>query len=220
MDGRLAQLGEPLSGRERVHVDGKRVRLAPVPAARAEHAFLAYNKPAGQVSTRDDPEGRATVFDALPRPKRGRWISVGRLDVATSGLLLFTTDGELAHRLMHPSYEITREYAVRLSAKPTEAQLRALRDGVVLEDGLARFERIEPAGGTGRNVWYRVMLREGRNREVRRLCEAAGLRVSRLIRVRYGAVALGRLRRGHCRPLTAGEIAALYRDVELSSGGD
>jgi 23S rRNA pseudouridine2605 synthase len=150
---------------------------------------------------------------------RGRWIGVGRLDMSTSGLLLFTTDGELAHRLMHPSYEIEREYAVRLLGDPTEQQLRPLVEGVLLEDGLAKVVGIEARGGTGSNVWYHVVLREGRNREVRRLFDAVGLAVSRLIRVRYGPVALGQLRRGETRQLTRAEIAALYGAVGLPVPG-
>src|SRR5690606_29989054 len=161
------------------------------------------------IMTRNDPQGRPTVFDRLQPPRGGRWIGVGRLDVNTSGLLLLTTDGELAHRLMHPSYRIEREYAVRLLGSPSAEQLDRLRAGVELEDGVARLERITEAGGTGRNIWYQVMLREGRNREVRRLFEAVGLRVSRLLRVRYGPIELGKLRRGQSRPLSPAETHAL-----------
>src|SRR5690606_35879505 len=170
--------------------------------------------------TRDDPEERPTVFDRLPRPPHGRWISIGRLDLNTSGLLLLTTDGELAHRLMHPRYAVSREYAVRLLGTPSDEQLKSLAEGIPLEDGPAHFETIEPRGGSGRNFWLHVTLREGRNREVRRMFEAVGLTVSRLIRVRYGPVQLGRMQRGRVRDLTAGEVAALYEAVGMTAGQD
>jgi 23S rRNA pseudouridine2605 synthase len=220
VNGRRAKLGDTLSGGERLMLDGREIRLpSAVRASTPRHGYLAYYKPAGEVTTKDDPQSRRTVFERLPPAKRGRWISVGRLDIATSGLLLFTTDGELAHRLMHPRYQTLREYAVRLADAPTADQLRRLKDGVELEDGMAKFESIAPAGGSGRNVWYRVALREGRNREVRRLFEHVGIRVSRLIRVRYSAVALGNLRRGASRPLAPAEIEALYREVNLPLPG-
>lgn len=216
VNGHPAQLGQRLTGSERVFVDGRRVETdaALRPAA---HAHLAYYKPAGQVSSRSDAQGRPTVFSALPPPRRGRWINVGRLDISTSGLLLFTTDGELAHRLMHPRHEIVREYAVRLLGEPNAAQLEQLRAGVVLEDGPARFDAVARSGGTSRNVWYRVSLHEGRNREVRRMFEALGLTVSRLIRVKYGPVELGVLHRGGRRPLTRTEIRALYAAVDMAA---
>lgn len=216
VDGRRASLGDRISGTERILINGRPIRLKRQAGA---HRHLAYHKPAGEVTTRDDPEQRPTVFEHLPRPHRGRWISIGRLDLNTSGLLLLTTDGELAHRLMHPRYEIAREYAVRLLGSPTDAQLRALEEGVVLEDGPAHFEDIEPRGGTGRNTWLHVTLREGRNREVRRVFDAVGLTVSRLIRVRYGPVQLGRMLRGRVRDLTANEVAALYQAVGLVPAG-
>ncbi len=213
VDGRRAELGERIVGTERILINGRPVRLKRQPAA---HRHLAYYKPAGEVTTRDDPEDRPTVFDRLPRPPHGRWISIGRLDLNTSGLLLLTTDGELAHRLMHPRYAVSREYAVRLLGSPSEEQLRTLSQGVVLEDGPAHFESIDVRGGAGRNTWVHVTLREGRNREVRRMFEAVGLTVSRLIRVRYGPVQLGRMQRGRMRDLTSGEIAALYDAVGLT----
>lgn len=216
VNGKRARLGDTLEGGERLAIDGRPLRLTARERAgtvRVEH--LVYHKQAGEVTSRRDPEGRPSVFDSLPPRKRARWISVGRLDIATSGLLLFTTDGELAHRLMHPRYRILRAYAVRLSDVPSPAQLAQLRRGVELDDGPARFEAIDPAGGSGRNVWYRVSLREGRNREVRRMFETVGIRVSRLIRVQYGPIALGNIHRGRSRPLTVNEATALYEEVGL-----
>ncbi len=215
MNGKPARIGQPLEGTEKVFVDGRRIRLGATAAA-GGHRHIAYYKRAGEVTGRvEDGDGRS-VFDALQAPPRGRWINVGRLDVSTQGLLLLTTDGELAHRLMHPRYEITREYAVRLLGEPTKEQLTRLSEGVELEDGPARFQSIERRGGSGSNVWYHVTLAEGRNREVRRLFEAVGLTVSRLLRVRYGPVRLGRLRRGASRILTRGEVGALYESVGLA----
>lgn len=205
-------LGEQLKGSERVLVDGRPIKLR---SPSTTHSYLAYYKPSGELTTRDDPEKRATVFEQLPKPKSGRWISVGRLDMNTSGLMLLTTDGELAHRLMHPRYEISREYAVRLLGTPTEAQWQQLTSGVELEDGPARFESIEARGGAGVNTWFHVTLKEGRNREVRRIFEALNLTVSRLLRVRYGPVELGKLQRARSRPLSGQEIAALYAAVDL-----
>lgn len=216
MNGRRATLGQPLEGNEIVLVDGRRIRLDRSAAA-GRHSHVAYYKRAGELTAREDPAGGRSVFAALKPPPRGRWINVGRLDVNTSGLLLFTTDGELAHRLMHPRYEIEREYAVRLVGEPGAELLAALTAGVELDDGLARFDSIERRGGSGgANVWYHVTLAEGRNREVRRLFEAVGVQVSRLMRVRYGPVPLGRLTRGASRPLTRAEVDALYGAVGLS----
>jgi len=213
VDGRPAELGQRLTGREKVLVDGREVDWRGAPG---KPDVLVYYKPDGEVTTRSDPERRPTVFDSIPAPKDGgRWISVGRLDVSTSGLLLLTTDGALAHRLMHPSYEIEREYAVRLLGQPTPEQRTRLERGVELEDGSARLRRLVPAGGQGRNVWFHATLAEGRNREIRRMFEAVGLSVSRLIRVRYGPIKLGELHRGQARHLSLNELRALYAAVGL-----
>jgi len=216
IDGRTAVPGDRLLGEEKVLVDGKRVKF---PSTETETLadVLIYNKPAGEITARRDPEGRATVFESLPKVSRGRWIAIGRLDIQTSGLLLFTTDGELAHRLMHPSFEIEREYAVRLRGRLSEAQLDKLRNGIALEDGMARFDKIELVGGGNTNCWYEVRLSEGRNREIRRMFEAIDITVSRLTRIRYGPVDLGRMARGGYRFLNNRERATLYRAVGIQS---
>jgi len=212
VDGRTAVPGEKVNGTETICVDGRRVRA---PLAEPANTII-YHKPAGEVCSRSDPEGRATVFDQLPRLKSGRWISVGRLDLDTSGLLIFTTDGDLAHRLMHPSSGLEREYALRVLGELTPADLKRLRDGIELEDGMARVRSIKAGRGEGANRWYRMVLDEGRNRIVRRLIEACGCRVSRLMRVRFGTVLLPRdLRPGRNRAL---ESAALDQMLAAARG--
>jgi 23S rRNA pseudouridine2605 synthase len=208
VNGSPAQLGQRILPEDRIKINGRPVsarRLAP-PA----REVLLYNKPEGELVTRRDPEGRRTVFDGLPKLKQGRWIPVGRLDINSSGLLLLTTDGELANRLMHPSRLVEREYAVRVMGEVSEEQLEQLVRGVELEDGPARFEEIVGAGGEGINRWFHVVIMEGRRREVRRMWEAVGAQVSRLKRVRYGSVMLdSALKAGRWRYLTAGEIEQL-----------
>src|SRR5712671_4880290 len=209
VNGTRAALGQRVGARDRVALDGHRVSLRF--EARAPR-LLIYHKPAGELVTTRDPSGRPTVFDHLPRMRGGHWIAVGRLDFNSGGLLLFTDSGELANRLMHPSNQIEREYAVRVRGELSREQMRTLAEGVVLDDGPARFDSIEPGGGTGSNRWYRVVLREGRNREVRRMFEALGLPVSRLMRVRFGPFRLPPfLRRGQWRELDPGEAVALLR---------
>ncbi|GAC1660731.1 MAG: 23S rRNA pseudouridine(2605) synthase RluB [Steroidobacteraceae bacterium] len=221
--GRVAQLGDRAGPGEDVRLDGRRLTLgAPQLAA---HELLLYYKPVGEVTTRADPQGRPTIFERLPAPAGGRWINVGRLDVNTSGLLLLTTDGELAHRLMHPSGEVEREYLVRLRGQPGPADIRKLLAGVELEDGPARFDRIVAEDREGRNdashSTYRVVLHEGRNREVRRLFNALGFEVSRLLRIRYGPVELPRdMRPGASRRGEPAVLEALRAAVlKVGEGG-
>ena len=212
VNGSVAQPGDRLSENDRVTIGRRRIRLQPLQpgAAGSKPKILAYYKPEGEICTRADPQGRRTVFASLPKLRRGRWISIGRLDINSSGLLLFTDSGELANNLMHPRNEVEREYAVRVSGKPGREQLAALTKGVRLEDGIARFTGITDAGGKGRNHWYRVIIKEGRNREIRRLWESQGLAVSRLIRIRYGSCSLPRSRRpGQFWELKQEEVGAL-----------
>lgn len=214
VNGQPAELGQKVGAGDQVRVDGQLVVMASGPAP--GRRVIVYNKPEGEVTTRRDPEGRPTVFRRLPSLKGQRWIAVGRLDVNTTGLLLFTTDGELANRLMHPSYQMDREYAVRVFGIVDEAMIERMREGVLLEDGMARFSDISEAGGSGMNRWFHVTLLEGRSREVRRLWESQGVKVSRLKRVRFGPVMLqSRLRMGMWEELDAPGVNALCRAVSL-----
>jgi len=190
VDGKTAYLGDRVTGNEQIKIDGHPVEI--ISDEDQLCRVLIYNKPEGEMCTRKDPEGRATVFDRLPPLIGERWVAVGRLDINTSGMLLFTTDGELANKLMHPSQQIEREYAVRVFGEIDEAMLQRLRAGVQLEDGMAKFKSITYRGGEGRNHWFHVVLTEGRNREVRRLWESQEVQVSRLIRVRYGDLEMHR----------------------------
>jgi len=215
VNGRIAVLGDRVDPSDRIQIGGRVIQRGRLTAA--PRKVLVYNKPEGELVTRFDPQGRPTVFRNLPRLRRGRWIAVGRLDINTGGLLLLTTDGELANRLMHPAQAVEREYAVRVLGGVAQAGLEQLRTGVQLEDGPARFEEVVDAGGQGANHWYHVVIREGRQREVRRIWEAVGTRVSRLIRVRYGNTLLGKhLRSGHWRELQPEELAGLLEMAGLS----
>ena len=207
VNGVTARLGQSVAPTDKIKIGGRlvNVRFTTTKTPRV----VMYHKPEGEIVSRDDPEGRPSVFAALPRIRGGRWIAVGRLDINTSGLLLFTTSGELANQLMHPSSELVREYAVRVLGELTRETQQRLLDGVDLEDGPASFASIEEAGGEGANRWVRVTLFEGRNREVRRMFEAVGCTVSRLIRIRYGPFALPpQLKRGQVRELEEGEVRA------------
>ena len=185
VNGKPAKLGDRVTAEDAISVDGKRIKLA---AADQKIRVLLYNKPEGEVCTRSDPEGRKTVFDNLPRLAGERWVVVGRLDMNTTGLLLFTNNGELANRLMHPSYQVDREYLVRVHGAVDDAMIKRLREGVLLEDGPAKFSDVVPGERVGSNGWYTVALVEGRNREVRRLWESQDVEVNRLKRVRFGPI--------------------------------
>jgi len=188
VDGRKAEIGERVALNARLRVDGREIKL--IKSQNKKCRVLLYHKPEGEVCTRSDPEKRPTIFERLPLIRNGRWISIGRLDLNTTGLLLLTNDGELANRLMHPSNQMEREYAVRIHGNVGPAIIKKLKQGVMLEDGMAKFETIEDAGGTGSNHWYHVMVKEGRNRLVRRLWESQDLEVSRLMRIRFGDIKL------------------------------
>lgn len=213
LNGQVAKLGDRALPQDRISVNN---HLLQRPQTRSRIKVLLYNKPDDQICTRKDEEGRDTVFAHLPMIRNGRWIMVGRLDLNTSGILLFTNHGELAHRLMHPKYAVEREYAVRVLGKVDEAMLRRLKTGVMLEDGEAKFDDIQLSGGDGANVWYHVILHEGKNKEVRRLWESQGVTVSRLTRVRYGQLTLPPyLRAGRWQELEGGDLAGLLRQVDL-----
>ena len=202
-----ADVGQKVGPGDEVRINGETVRVR---FAEPRARVLMYHKPAGEIVTRDDPEGRPTVFEQLPNIGNGKWIAVGRLDFNTEGLLLFTNSGELANKLMHPRYEVEREYAVRVLGTLTPEQRQTLLQGIELEDGLANVEKLEDGGGEGANHWYHVVIKEGRNREVRRLFEALGLTVSRLIRTRYGTIAMpSRVKRGQTLELTPDEVGAV-----------
>lgn len=211
---KVAELGQKVSYGDKVRVDGKNVSLKwPDRLPRV----ILYHKQEGELVSRDDPDGRVTVFDRLPAVKSSKWVAIGRLDFNTSGLLMFTTSGELANNMMHPRFEVEREYAVRVLGELTPEQMKESTKGITLDDGEAHFNRIVDQGGEGRNHWYRVILKEGRNREVRRMFEHFGLTVSRLIRVRFGPVDLpGRLKRGHWLELEPQDVQKLLKWAGMS----
>jgi 23S rRNA pseudouridine2605 synthase len=214
-----AEIGQKVGPGDEVRINGEPVKIR---FAEPPPRVLMYHKPPGEIVSRDDPEARASVFDALPPIEGAKWIAVGRLDYNTEGLLLFTNSGELANRLMHPRYEVEREYAVRVMGRLDDDKIRALTTGVELEDGLARCEKVEDGGGDeeGANHWYRVVLKEGRNREVRRLFEAVGVPVSRLIRTRYGRIAMPTaIKRGDVQELAPPDVNALVAAVGLRGPG-
>lgn len=215
VNGQVAQPGQKVGTTDRITIDGKPcyTALAPGKATRV----IAVHKPADVVCTRKDPEQRATIFDLLPAGAR-RWIMIGRLDLTTSGVVLFTDDGELAHRLMHPSYSVPRHYAVRVLGSVEPAQLNAMRKGVEVDGEVLRFDVLTPRGGAGANQWYECELHTGRNREVRRLWEAQGLTVSRLIRIRYGPIGLPRnVPTGRWYEVTGDALRELYSLVGLEA---
>ncbi|HEY1034910.1 MAG TPA: pseudouridine synthase [Pseudoxanthomonas sp.] len=221
VNGETAQTGLSVKAGDKIELDGKTF----VASALTEPArVLIYNKPEGEVTTREDPEGRPTIFEALPALKGARWIAIGRLDINTTGLLLLTTDGELANAMMHPSYEVEREYVVRVRAPESQESVPdnvvdRLRRGVALDDGPAKFDEIERIGGTDSHDWFRVVVKEGRNREVRRLWESQGCQVSRLKRVRYGKVSLPQpLLRGQSQELADAQVESLRRELGLEDG--
>ncbi len=214
LNGEVANIGDQVKPGDQVMYSGRKIIIKA-----ADEKFprvIAYHKPEGEVCSRSDPEGRPTIFENLPGLKHSRWVAVGRLDLNTSGLILLTDNGELANRLMHPSNTIEREYAVRTLGVATDEMLHRLTHGVELEDGKARFEEVVDSGGQGVNHWYHVVLMEGRNREVRRMWEAVGLKVSRLMRVRYGSVVLNKSQRpGKSRELTEKQVIELASLVDL-----
>lgn len=218
VNGKLATLGDRVTFRDNVKVDGKPVRL---PDRRDRIRVVAYNKPEGEVSSKDDPEGRPTVFNKLPRLHHGRWVMVGRLDINTSGLLLFTNNGELANALMHPSGEVEREYLVRIHGSVDDAMIERLKEGVVLEDGPARFLKVRVGQGGNTNRWFAVTIAEGRNREVRRLWESQGVEVSRLKRIRYGTVEVpSYVRSGEWVELEPADVRTLCKSVNIRTDVD
>ena len=216
VNGKPIKLGDSAGPQDKITVKGK---LIPNPLKLKQNIrILLYHKPVGEISSRHDPKFERTVFDNLPHLNHGRWVQVGRLDLNTSGLLIFTNNGELANQLMHPKYELEREYAVRVHGQVSPEVISNLQKGVALDDGMAKFVRIEFRGGDGSNTWYHVTLNEGRNREVRRLWESQGIEVSRLIRVRYGMLSMPRyLTRGQSYELSPKQVAEFIASISKTS---
>ncbi|KTC97438.1 pseudouridine synthase [Legionella geestiana] len=216
VNGVVAKTGDSASETDRIAVRGK--VLDDARTRKPSTRVLLYHKPVGEISSRSDPKHTRTVFDNLPPLREGRWVQVGRLDINTSGLLIFTTNGELANRMMHPRFEMEREYAVRVRGEVTDEMVNALLRGVTLEDGPARFKKVQFRGGEGTNAWYHVVLTEGKNREVRRLWNSLGVEVSRLIRIRYGKIHMPRsLARGESVEMGRKEVAALLQEMGIAA---
>lgn len=216
LNGAVATLGNVVTSKDKIKVKGKLIKNPLAQPMRTR--VLIYHKPVGEIASRSDPKHKKTVFDNLPILKRGRWIQVGRLDINTSGLLIFTNDGTFANELMHPRYEIDREYAVRVHGRVKPEMIAALQEGVMLDDGKASFKSITFQGGEAANCWYHVVLTEGRNREVRRLWATQGIEVSRLIRIRYGALTMPRyLGRGKHMELSAEAVRAFKKSPSTAS---
>ncbi len=219
VNGEVATLGMRVAEGDRVQVDGRAIRLRMGETQKAPRVLL-YHKQEGEIVSRDDPDGRPSVFDNLPRIAGQKWIAIGRLDFNTSGLMIFTTSGELANRLMHPRFEVEREYAVRVQGEMAPEQMKQmLHQGIELEDGVVKFAKLTDEGGEGFNHWYRIVIKEGRNREVRRTFEALGLPVSRLIRVRFGIVNLPpSIKRGKMAELGSEEVKMVLEWAGLPVG--
>ncbi len=218
VNGHVARLGEKITPNDQVTIKGNAIKLK---WADRLPRIILYYKQEGEIVSRDDPQGRISIFDRLPQAASSRWVAIGRLDINTSGLLILTTSGELVQRFAHPSFEVEREYAVRVLGELTPEQLNALSEGVMLEDGLAKVERIYEQGGEGVNKWYNVIIKEGRNREVRRLFESQGLTVSRLVRVGFGPIGLpNRLKRGQFYELNPMEVANIMKWADMLLPGE
>ena len=219
VNGKTAQLGDKVSPDDQVSVKGNAIKLK---WADRLPRIILYYKQEGEIVSRDDPQGRVSIFDRLPQAASSRWVAIGRLDINTSGLLILTTSGELVQRFAHPKFEVQREYAVRVLGEVSREQMQQLTQGIMLDDGLAQVERISEQGGEGANKWYNVVIKEGRNREVRRIFEHIGLTVSRLVRVGFGPIGLpNRLKRGQFYELNPAEVAAILKwaDMALPNSG-
>jgi 23S rRNA pseudouridine2605 synthase len=213
VNGKVAKIGDGATAEDNIYVKGR--LIANPLKGELKTRIMIYHKPVGEISSRNDPKHSRTVFDKLPHLKQGRWVQVGRLDINTSGLLIFTNSGELANRLMHPKFGLEREYSVRVHGQVSEDAIKAMLKGVELDDGIAKFKRIVLKGGEGTNTWYNVTLTEGRNREVRRLWQSQGVEVSRLIRIRYGKLTMPRsLARGNHKELSIKEVEAFLSSLE------